>query len=39
MSGMYDYTSENTDRLSVDETKDLLFTIPEIAALLERAVA
>lgn len=34
-----DYTSENTDRLSVEETKDLLLTIPEIAALLERSVA
>lgn len=34
-----DYTSENTDRLSVEETRDLLLTIPEIAALFERAVA
>ena len=34
-----DYTSENTDRLSVDETKELLLTIPEFAALLERSVA
>lgn len=33
-----DYTSENTDRLSIEETKDLLLTIPEIAGLLERAV-
>jgi len=34
-----DYTSENTDRLSVDETKELLLTIPEIAALFEMSVA
>jgi len=34
-----DYTSENTDRLSVDETKVLLLTIPEFAALIERSVA
>jgi len=34
-----DYTSENTDRLSVDETKELLLTIPEIAAMLEMSVA
>lgn len=34
-----DYTSENTERLSVDQTKDLLLTIPEIAALVERSVA
>ncbi len=34
-----DYTSENTERLSVEETKDLLLTIPEIAALFERSVA
>ena len=33
-----DYTSENTDQLSVDETKGLLLTIPEIAALLDRSV-
>jgi len=34
-----DYTSENTERLSVDATKDLLLTIPEIAALFEKSVA
>jgi len=34
-----DYTSENTDRLSVDETKRLLLTIPEIAALFEKRLA
>jgi UDP-N-acetylglucosamine 4,6-dehydratase len=33
-----DYTSENTDQLSVDETKGLLLTIPEIAALIDRSV-
>ena len=32
-----DYTSENTDRLSVEATKELLLTIPEIRALLERS--
>lgn len=31
-----DHTSKNTQRLSVDETKDLLLTIPEVAAQLER---
>ena len=31
-----DYTSENTNRLSVEETKHLLLTIPEIAAMFER---
>ncbi len=36
-AGLEDYTSENTDRLSVEETKDLLLTIPEFAALLERS--
>lgn len=36
---LQDYTSENTDQLSVDQTKDLLLTIPEFAALIERAVA
>lgn len=39
MSSLQDYTSENTERLSVGETKDLLLTIPEIAALLGRTVA
>jgi UDP-glucose 4-epimerase len=34
-----DYTSENTERLSVGQTKDLLVTIPELAALVERCVA
>ena len=33
-----DYTSENTDRLSVEATKELLVTIPQIRALLEGAV-
>ena len=32
-----DYTSENTDRLSVEATKELLLTIPEIRTLLERS--
>ncbi|MCC6498511.1 MAG: polysaccharide biosynthesis protein [Propionibacteriaceae bacterium] len=36
---LQDYTSENTDQLSVEQAKDLLLTIPELAALLERAVA
>lgn len=39
LAGLDDYTSENTDRLSVDQTKELLLTIPEIAALIERSVA
>lgn len=30
-----DYTSENTARLSLEATKDLLLTIPEVAVLLE----
>lgn len=34
-----DYTSENTDRLSVEQTKDLLLTIPEVAALIEQVAA
>ena len=38
-AGLDDYTSENTDRLTVHETKDLLLTIPEVAALLERSLA
>ena len=37
-AGADDYTSENTDQLSVDETKGLLLTIPEIAALIDRSV-
>jgi UDP-glucose 4-epimerase len=36
---LQDYTSENTERLSVEETKDLLLTIPELAAQLERKIA
>ena len=38
-AGLDDYTSENTDRLTLDETKGLLLTIPEVAALLERSLA
>ena len=38
-AGLDDYTSENTERLTVEETKNLLLTIPEVAALLERVVA
>ena len=38
-ASLQDYTSENTDRLSVEETKDLLLTIPELAAQLERNIA
>jgi UDP-N-acetylglucosamine 4,6-dehydratase len=38
-AGLQDYTSENTERLSVEETKDLLLTIPELAAQLERSIA
>lgn len=34
-----DYTSENTTRLSVEETKELLLTIPEVATLLDRGAA
>ncbi|MDA8438547.1 MAG: SDR family NAD(P)-dependent oxidoreductase [Propionibacterium sp.] len=34
-----DYTSENTDRLSVAQTKELLLTIPRLRTLLERSVA
>ncbi len=34
-----DYTSENTERLSVQATKELLLTIPPVHALLERSVA
>jgi len=34
-----DYASQNTDRLSAEETKDLLLTIPEPAAQLERSLA
>lgn len=36
---LQDYTSENTSQLSVDQTKDLLLTIPDFAALIERTVA
>jgi UDP-glucose 4-epimerase len=36
---LQDYTSENTDQLSVEQTKDLLVTIPEFADLIERTVA
>src|SRR5664280_753452 len=38
-AGLQDYTSENTERLSVEETKDLLLTIPELAAQFERNMA
>lgn len=38
-AGLDDYTSENTERLSVAQTKDLLLTIPEMAGLLERSAA
>lgn len=38
-AGIDDYTSENTERLTLEQTKDLLLTIPEIAAMLERSVA
>ncbi|WOQ16970.1 polysaccharide biosynthesis protein [Raineyella sp. W15-4] len=38
-AGVNDYTSENTNRLSVEQTKDLLLTIPEVAAVIERIVA
>jgi len=38
-ASLQDYTSENTERLSVEETKDLLLTIPELAAQLERNIA
>lgn len=34
-----DYTSENTERLSIEQTKALLLTIPEIASLLDRSAA
>lgn len=34
-SGFRDYTSENTEQLSVQATKQLLLTIPEIRALVE----
>jgi len=37
-AGLDDYTSANTDQLSVAETKDLLLTIPELATLLERSL-
>lgn len=34
-----DYTSENTERLSVEATKELLLTIPQMRLLLERNAA
>ena len=34
-----DYTSENTERLSVDDTKRLLLTLPQVRSLLERSAA
>jgi len=37
-AGLQDYTSENTERLSVEQTKALLLTIPELAAQLELSV-
>lgn len=33
-----DYTSQNTNRLGVDETKKLLMSVPEVRAEVERAV-
>ncbi len=36
---LQDYTSENTDQLSVEQTKDLLLTIPAFATLIERNAA
>ena len=38
-AGLDDYTSENTARLSVQQTKELLLTIPQLRGLLERSVA
>ncbi len=38
-ASMDDYTSENTERLTLEQTKDLLLTIPEIAAMFERSLA
>jgi len=34
-----DYTSENTDQLTVEETKALLRSVPEVATLLGRTIA
>jgi UDP-N-acetylglucosamine 4,6-dehydratase len=34
-----DYTSENTTRLDVEQTKELLLTVPEMSRLFERAGA
>jgi len=34
-----DYTSDNTERLSVAQTKDLLLTIPELSSLMARSAA
>jgi len=38
-AGLDDYTSANTDQLSVEDTKGLLLTIPEIADMLDRTIA
>lgn len=37
-ASLQDYTSENTERLSVDQTKALLLTVPELASQLERNI-
>lgn len=34
-----DYTSENTERLSLEQTRDLLLTIPEVSDLVARVTA
>jgi UDP-glucose 4-epimerase len=34
-----DYTSENTERLDVEQTKALLLELPEMSALLQRATS
>jgi len=34
VANMNDYTSENTDRLGLEDTKKLLLTIPEIGDVL-----
>jgi len=36
-AGIQDYTSENTTRLNVEQTKELLMTLPEVRAQVERA--
>lgn len=37
VAAVEDYTSENTTRLTVEQTQDLLLTIPELSGELERA--